>query len=496
MTGALTLALLSDERVAADVAGHAAGAHGGAHAGAHTGAHGGAHGGAHAGAAAATPTGTTAARLLRLLQRCTRALLAAGVARTAPLHAFAVPGRIEVLGKHTDYAGGRSLLAAAERGFVIVAAARPDDRVRIMDAGSGEAIMLDGAAAARSPSWARYPGCVLRRLDRNFPDARGGADSAFASDLPPAAGLSSSSALVVATFLALSAVRRAGASAAYRAHIRSTDELAGYLGAVENGLSYGALSGDAGVGTMGGSEDHTAILSARPGRLVQYGFAPVTFERAVPMPAGHLFVIGASGVRAEKTGAALRHYNQLAEQTQQLSALWRAATGDAAATLAAAVRSAPDAALRLRTLIAERAAAAAREPLLRRLSQFLAESEELVPGAAEALARGDTPGFAARVERSQRLAEHALGNQIPETLALVAAARALGATCASAFGAGFGGSVWALIREDDAPGFAAAWRAAYVARFPGRAAVCTFFTTRAGPPACPIVLPGHHAAGA
>ncbi len=38
--------------------------------------------------------------------------------------AFFVPGRIEVLGKHTDYAGGRSLLCAAEQGFCLVAAAR------------------------------------------------------------------------------------------------------------------------------------------------------------------------------------------------------------------------------------------------------------------------------------------------------------------------------------------------------------------------------------
>ena len=42
--------------------------------------------------------------------------------------AFFVPGRIEVLGKHTDYAGGRSLLCAAEQGFCLVAAARSDRR--------------------------------------------------------------------------------------------------------------------------------------------------------------------------------------------------------------------------------------------------------------------------------------------------------------------------------------------------------------------------------
>src|SRR6266545_1519511 len=45
-----------------------------------------------------------------------------------------VPGRIEVFGKHTDYAGGRSLLCAVERGFCVSAWPRPDRIVRISDA--------------------------------------------------------------------------------------------------------------------------------------------------------------------------------------------------------------------------------------------------------------------------------------------------------------------------------------------------------------------------
>ena len=49
------------------------------------------------------------------------------------LSAFFIPGRIEVLGKHTDYVGGSSLLAAAEQGFVIVCAPRQDGRVSVTD---------------------------------------------------------------------------------------------------------------------------------------------------------------------------------------------------------------------------------------------------------------------------------------------------------------------------------------------------------------------------
>src|SRR5262249_3991142 len=48
-------------------------------------------------------------------------------------HRFFVPGRIEVLGKHTDYAGGRSLLCAVERGFCLAVSPRADRLLRIRD---------------------------------------------------------------------------------------------------------------------------------------------------------------------------------------------------------------------------------------------------------------------------------------------------------------------------------------------------------------------------
>jgi galactokinase len=425
-----------------------------------------------------------------------RALHEAGAATDREAHAFFVPGRIEVLGKHTDYAGGRSLLAAVDRGFVIIAVPRGGERVVLIDAVEGERVEFDAeesGAEGIGPPWARYPLAVVRRMQRNFPDARGGADIAFASDLPSAAGLSSSSALVVATFLALGAVRRVGESDAYRAAIRSDTDLAGYLGAVENGLDFGTLTGTRGVGTMGGSEDHTAILCARADRLVQYAFAPVRFEAEAPVPDGHVFVVATSGVRAEKAGAALEQYNRLSLQTQALEKLWREAGHDAA-TLGAIVASAPDAALQLREIVRSRLGAAdsaadagaeagAASALLGRLAQFTAETEEIIPAATAALQRGDVGAFALQVERSQRLAEHALGNQIPETLELVRLADRHGAIAASAFGAGFGGSVWSLVQARDAAEFMHAWREAYVAEFPQHAESCVVFSTRAGGPA-------------
>ncbi|HEV2130333.1 MAG TPA: galactokinase family protein, partial [Longimicrobiaceae bacterium] len=271
--------------------------------------------------------GDSATRLRDLLVRCAQRLHGDGVPADQPLHAFFVPGRIEVLGKHTDYAGGRSLLAAIERGICLVSAPRQDGQILVADALSGECASFRASPHLQPEAgWANYPRTVVRRVARNFPGQVRGASIAFASDLPRAAGMSSSSALVVAVFLALSAVNDLASTEIYRDNIRTAEELADYLAAVESGRDYRGHAGDLGVGTQGGSQDHTAILCARPGELVQYAFAPVRFERAVPLPAGYTFALGVSGVSAEKTGAARRRYNRAAEQMRVITEFWRTET--------------------------------------------------------------------------------------------------------------------------------------------------------------------------
>ena len=209
-----------------------------------------------------------------LLARVREALQKAGAG--GEVARFFVPGRIEVLGKHTDYAGGRSLVCAVEHGFVVAAAPRTDDRVRVIDVAAGRQALLalDPRLPEPSETWARYPATVFRRVARNFDEARKGADVAFLSDLPLASGMSSSSAFMVAMFLAVGAVNRLEEHPSYRREIHSPEDLAGYLGTVENGQSFGALTGDRGVGTFGGSEDHTAMLCCRAGELSQYLVLP------------------------------------------------------------------------------------------------------------------------------------------------------------------------------------------------------------------------------
>jgi len=413
----------------------------------------------------------------------------AALARRPTLRLW-VPGRIEFLGKHTDYAGGRSLVCTVERGFVVVAAARDDRLVRITDAVSSEQVEIEMSStlAPADGTWANYAITVVRRIARNFPGPLRGADIAFASDLPPAAGLSSSSALVVATFLALADLNALGAHEEYHRAIANADDLAGYLGAVESGARFRTLEGDRGVGTFSGSQDQTAILCSRAGALVQYAFAPVRFERTVPLPQDHVFVIGVSGVLAEKTGAALDLYNRQARRVHALIDRWRRATGRDDATLADILASSPHALQRLRAIVRDQARGTASDAfdvsdLVTRLDQFAAEALEIIPAAGDALERGDLRALGELVDRSQRGAEVLLGNQVPETTHLTRSARSLGAVAASAFGAGFGGSVWALVRRAEVERFNACWQEHYVARFPAHADRATFFVTSAGPAA-------------
>jgi galactokinase len=377
---------------------------------------------------------------------------------SAARRSYWVPGRIEFLGKHTDYAGGRSLVCAVERGLTVHAAPRTDSRVRITDQKDGEQAEFDISSALTAPAghWINYPMTVARRLARDVPGPLRGADIDFTSSLPRDAGLSSSSALIVACYVALADVNGLPAPAG--------EDLAGYLGAVETG-----------VGTAGGSEDHVAILLSRPGELGQYTYCPIRHERQVALPQDLVFVVAVSGVAAPKTGAAREPYNRVSGQVSEMLGRWRHATGRQEASFAAALRSSPGAPDELRALVAK-------EPALRdRLEQFLVESEEIIPAAGDCLLRGDVDAIGPLVDRSQALAERCLGNQIPETIFLARTARALGAAAASAFGAGFGGSVWALVPAAMTEDFRRRWEGVYCRAFPGRGARAEFFVTRAGP---------------
>jgi galactokinase len=431
-----------------------------------------------------------AASKVRLFRDASAAL--SRMAGATPSIAHWVPGRIEFLGKHTDYAGGRSLLCAVERGIAIVAHPRDDASLRIAAAATGEVFQCAlGAtvAAPNTPGWATYPATVTRRLTRNFGGPLRGADVSFTSDLPIAAGMSSSSALVVASFLTLAAVNHLSDRDEYRRSIHTTEDLAEYVGSVESGFDFRGLPGDAGVGTLSGCEDQTAMLCARPGQLVQYAFCPVRFERVVPLPNATVLVVASSGVRAEKTAGAMEKYNRLSRKARAIAEVWRRATGRADVTIADIIASGPSAARELRVLLESDAVSDfSSDDLLDRFDQFTTESDAIIPAVSDALARGDLEQLGDLVDRSVDGAVRLLHNQVPETVSLTELARDLGAVAASPFGAGFGGSIWALVPEGThASRFVVEWKNEYVRMFPDHRVTSDFFVTHAGPSACRLV---------
>ena len=393
-----------------------------------------------------------------------------------------VPGRIEVLGKHTDYAGGRSVTCAAERGFAVSWTPRDDGQVRVRDGRDGRQAGFQAAATTEPAAghWSNYPITVARRLARNFGALDRGADIAFFNTLPRAAGLSTSSALITAVYLVLADVNDLASRPAFAAAIPDDLHAAGYLGSIENGRAFGPLAGDHGVGTFGGSEDHTAILLSEAGTLGCYRYHPVTRLAQVALPDDLRFVIAASGVAADKTGSARDRYNRASALVSDLLARWQEATGRDDPTLAHAIDAAPDAVSRLRALAAAAPTADMRAALGARLEHFLVEERLILPAAIEALAACRLDAFGTLVDRSQHAAETLLGNQVPETVTLARLARELGAHAASSFGAGFGGSVWALVDASSAPDFADRWLAAYAAQHPAAAAHAAVFVTRPG----------------
>ena len=398
--------------------------------------------------------------------------------RAAAWAAF-VPGRIEIFGKHTDYAGGRSLVAAVPRGFAMAAHDRADGRVRAFDLVRHSSVEIDPQAPAPPlEGWSNYVAVVARRLAMNFPGAALGLDLAMQSDLPRAAGLSSSSALVVGIATALIARARLADRPEWRAAIQTTEDLAGYLGAVESGQTFRSLPGTAGVGTQGGSEDHTAILFCREETVSAFAYAPVRHVASAAMPTAWQFVVINSGVRADKAGSARERYNRAARTAGALLDLWNQVTGQSQPTVADLVRAEPGLLSELPHLVRAAGPTGFTDlELTRRLAHFVAEDAR-VPLAVDAFLRADAATLEELARASQEEADTLLGNQVHETRELASLAVPQGARAATSFGAGFGGSVWALVEgtASDAEAFAARWLAAYRRSCPYQPNAAAFVT--------------------
>jgi galactokinase len=242
-----------------------------------------------------------------------------------------------------------------------------------------------------------------------------GIEAEVISDLPPAAGLSSSSALLTGFTLALLRANR----------IEPTFE--DLMDVLPEGEHF--------VGTRGGGMDHAAVLAAQPAAALLVRFAPVRVE-SVPVPEEWAFLAAHSLVTAEKSGELRAEYN--ARRTAGNRAL--AKLGFASFTNALAFSPV---ALSLLDADEQRA-----------FSHVTGEAQR-VNKAVEALRERDASGFGAALNQSHDSLRDLLRVSCVELDELVAAARQAGAFGARLTGAGFGGFAVIACRRADRESIAA-----------------------------------------
>jgi len=118
--------------------------------------------------------------------------------------AFSAPGRVNLIGEHTDYNDGFVLPMAIEKEIIMLGQLRNDRRVRVFDFGYNTEIdfSLDKLIPLRKNTWANYLMGVVDEIQKAEYILQG-ANLIFKSNIPRKAGLSSSAALEVVTALAI-----------------------------------------------------------------------------------------------------------------------------------------------------------------------------------------------------------------------------------------------------------------------------------------------------
>jgi N-acetylgalactosamine kinase len=232
-------------------------------------------------------------------------------------HAFIVrsSGRLNVLGRHIDHQGGNCNLMTI--GYETLMAVRPrdDDRIRLFNLDRnrfGDRDFSIGDLVADLPwddwlslinsekaleiarnaggDWSQYFKAAVLRLQKKFPHLRlRGMDIVVTGNIPQAAGLSSSSSLVVGTAEATIATNGLDLIPAQFV------DLCG--------------EGEWFVGTRGGSADHAAVKMGRKGKVIKVAFFNFAVQETVDFPDDYVMVVGDSGHRAQKSAKARDEFN-------------------------------------------------------------------------------------------------------------------------------------------------------------------------------------------
>jgi galactokinase len=318
--------------------------------------------------------------------------------------AFA-PGRVNLIGEHTDYNGGLALPFAIAAGVTVSAEplAEPRVEVRADDLGEEDAFPL--SAPPPTEGWRAFARGAVAELQRGGHALRG-ARLEVSGDLPQGAGLSSSAALEVALCLALLAVagRPAGDPVA----------LARLCSRIENDW----------VGAQTGLLDQLASLCAQPEMALRIDFATVEL-RAVPLRLpGHRLVTLDSGEAHSLADPGSGYRRRRAECAEACERLGITSLSDAAQAGVEALRALP-------------------APLDHRVRHVLTENQR-VEAAIEALDSGDMPALGRLLDASHASLRDDYEVSTPAVDATVARLRDAGALGARIVGGGFGGMVLAL----------------------------------------------------
>jgi galactokinase len=312
------------------------------------------------------------------------------------------PGRVNLIGEHTDYNDGLALPFAIDRGVTVTAEPLAGDRVeaRAVDLDEQDAFPL--AAPQRADGWRAFVRGAVAELTAAGHALRP-CRLTIESDLARGVGLSSSAAMEAALCLALLAV-------AGEAEPADRRELAQLCSRVENDW----------VGAHTGLLDQLASLCSAPGHAVRIDFATLALE-PVPLELGEwtLVTLDSGAVHS----IAYSGYNERRRECRQ-----------ACATLGIdSLREAREADL-------ERLP----EPLRARARHVLTENAR-VDATVAALHAGDLDEVGRLLDASHASLREDYAASVPEVERTVELLKAAGAAGARMVGGGFGGAVLALL---------------------------------------------------
>ncbi len=352
------------------------------------------------------------------------------------------PGRVELLGNHTDYNGGLVLAAAIDRSTVIVGRPAPGRQARVCSANFGEVDAFDVDAVGRADggpdTWGRYVRGVTWAVREASGPIASGFEAALAGDVPIGAGLSSSASLQAAFALFLAGAGLARATCGTEAERMA---LAQTLRRSENEF----------VGVASGLLDQFSALFGKAGHA--FVLDCLSLDHALlPLgdPAPAIVVCDSKTSRRLADGM----YNRRRSESETVVDYFRGRDADKL------VRN-----LRDVTLAALREEWDRLDPVGRLRARHVLTENDRVARGAEALRSGDLAGFGALMSASHASSRDDFANSSPALDALIEAAEGSpGYLGGKLSGAGWAGCTVNLVRPDSAETFAEALRSGYARR--------------------------------